>query len=88
MPLKRLPMPTTSPSKRQKPRWPFIAAIATALLGGWLSHAYLPITAVHTAALLMVTAPAAVILATHDYQLMQRLEAPRLTLHNGRLVVR
>jgi cell division transport system ATP-binding protein len=29
-----------------------------------------------------------VILATHDYQLMQRLEAPRLTLHNGRLVVR
>jgi MFS family permease len=43
--------------------WLNLAAIATALLGGWLSHAYLPITAVHTAALLMVTAPAAVILA-------------------------
>jgi cell division transport system ATP-binding protein len=29
-----------------------------------------------------------VIIATHDYQLMQRLDAPRLTLHEGHLVMR
>ncbi len=29
-----------------------------------------------------------VIIATHDYQLMQRLDVPRLTLHDGHLVVR
>jgi cell division transport system ATP-binding protein len=29
-----------------------------------------------------------VIIATHDYGLMQRLDAPRLVLHDGHLVIR
>jgi MFS family permease len=42
--------------------WLNLAAIATALLGGWLSHAFLPIAAVHAAAIFMVAAPATVML--------------------------
>ena len=43
--------------------WLNVAAIMAALLGGWLSHALDPAGAVHTAAMIVIGAPAAVMLA-------------------------
>ncbi len=43
--------------------WLNIAAIIAALFGGWLSHALGPAEAVHTAAMIVIGAPAAVMLA-------------------------
>lgn len=44
--------------------WLNMAAVTAALTGGWLSHALAPDAAFRTAALLMVAAPAAVLIAT------------------------
>lgn len=43
--------------------WLNLAAVATALVGGWLSQAFAPAAAMRTAALIMVGAPAAVLVA-------------------------
>ncbi len=44
--------------------WLNLAAVTTALVGGWLSHAFAPATAIRTAALIMVAAPVGVLIAT------------------------
>lgn len=44
--------------------WLNIAAITVGVLGGWLSHSFLPDEAIRTAALIMIGGPIGVILAT------------------------
>ena len=44
--------------------WLNLAAVTTALLGGWLSQTFAPAAAIRMAALMMVAAPAGVLLAT------------------------
>jgi MFS family permease len=44
--------------------WLNLAAVATALVGGWLSQAFTPEAAIRTAALIMLGAPAAILVAT------------------------
>ncbi|HJU06005.1 MAG TPA: MFS transporter [Nitrospiraceae bacterium] len=47
--------------------WLNVAAITTGLVGGWLAHALTPITALQTAALLIVCAPIAVMVTTRFF---------------------
>ncbi len=54
--------------------WLNVAAITTALVGGWLSHALAPADAVKTATLIAVGAPAAVMIA--GWLLVRERKAP------------
>jgi MFS family permease len=60
--------------------WLNLAAVATALVGGWLSHDLAPSEAVQTAALLMACAPVVVIIAA-----WQLVDEPKVARPSARI---